>query len=322
MLDFNNILATPGADIQYFQGPATTTLVQWQTWRKPRGARWIHLLGVGGGGGGGAGINTITTSGSGAGGSSGGQTSVMIPAMFVPDTLYIQAGRGGAGATTSGGLGTAGIITYVCIAPYTTIAPAGTLLLATGGTAGTVAATLDTGGGAPAAVSAATIAGMCLAGRGFFILLAGQVGAIGSAQGNPSVSITPPTTGLMVTGGAGGGGSFAGAGTAGGSIPAFNFSFPTIGSEFLPLPISGGTAAVTSTPAGPAGGGFISRNLLFNFGGAGGGGATTTAGGLASAGGDGAPGCGGGGGGGMTTTNSTIARGGNGGPGFVYIITT
>ena len=319
MLDFNNILATPGADIQYFQGSSTVTLRQWQTWRKPRGARWIHLLGVGGGGGGGAGINTTTTSGSGAGGSSGGQTSVMIPAMFVPDTLYIQAGAGGAGATTSGGLGTAGIITYVCIAPYTTIAPAGTLLLATGGTAGTVAATLDTGGGAPAAVAAATIAGMCLAGRGFFILLAGQAGAIGSAQGNPSVSITPPTTGLMVTGGAGGGGSFAGAGTAGGNI---NVIPNMLGTDFFPLPLSGGTAAVTSTPAGTAGARFISKNSLFNFGGSGGGGATTTAGGLASAGGDGAPGSGGGGGGGMNTTNNTIARGGNGGPGFVYIITT
>ena len=318
MLDFNNILATPGADIQYFQGPATTTLVQWQTWKKPRGARWIHLLGVGGGGGGGAGINTTTTSGSGAGGSSGGQTSVMIPAMFVPDTLYIQAGRGGLGATTSGGLGTAGIITYVCIAPFTIIAPAGTLLLATGGTAGTVAATLDTGGAAPAAVSAATIAGMCLAGRGFFALLAGQVGVAGGASTAAGTNLTPPTTGLMVTGGAGGGGSST-TGFAGGNI---NVIPNMLGTDFFPVPISGGTAAVTSTPAGNAGAGFISRNSLFNFGGAGGGGATTTAGGLASAGGDGAPGCGGGGGGGMTTTNSTIARGGNGGPGFVYIITT
>jgi hypothetical protein len=319
MLDFNNILATPGADIQYFQGPATTTLVQWQTWRKPRGARWIHLLGVGGGGGGGAGINTTTISGSGAGGSSGGQTSVMIPAMFVPDTLYIQAGRGGLGATTSGGLGTAGIATYVCITPYTTIAPAGTLLLASGGTAGTVAPTSDTGGAAPGSGGAASIASMCLAGRGFFAFFALQAGAVGSAQGNPSVSITPPTTGLMVTGGAGGGGSWSGAGTAGGSINAIAGN---LGNDFFPVPISGGTAAVTSTPAGPARGGFISRNLLFNFGGAGGGGATTTAGGLASAGGDGAPGCGGGGGGGMTTANPTIARGGDGGPGFVYIITT
>jgi hypothetical protein len=319
MLDFNHVLATPGADIQYFEGPATTTLLQWQVWRKPRGARWIHLLGVGGGGGGGAGINTTTTSGGGAGGSSGGQTTVMIPAMFVPDTLYIQAGAGGAGATTTAGLGLAGIITYVCIAPYTTIAPAGTLLLATGGTAGTAVATATTGGAAPGAVAAATIAGMCLAGRGFYTLLAGQVGIAGAASTLVGSPLTPPTTGLMVTGGGGGGGCNGATGFAGGSISAISGALST---NFFPLPRPGGTAAVTITPAGAAGAGFISKNSLFNFGGGGGGGATTTAGGRASAGGDGAPGCGGGGGGGMNTTNNTIARGGNGGPGFVYIITT
>ena len=318
MLDFNNILATPGADIQYFQGPATTTLVQWQVWKKPRGARWIHLLGVGGGGGGGAGINTTTTSGAGAGGSSGGQTTVMIPAMFVPDTLYVQAGRGGAGATTSGGLGTAGIITYVCIAPYTTIAPAGTLLLATGGTAGTTAATSTTGGTAPGAVAVATIAGMCLAGRGFFTLLAGQVGIAGAAPTLAGNNLTPPTTGLMVTGGPGGGGASGGGGGGGSSI---NSITNALGEEFFPF-LPGGTGTIGSTPATAASAGFRSRNFLFNFGGTGGGGASDTAGGLASAGGDGAPGCGGGGGGGMATINPTIARGGNGGPGFVYIITT
>jgi hypothetical protein len=319
MLDFNNILATPGADIQYFEGSATASQTQWQTWRKPRGARWIHLLGVGGGGGGGTGINTTTTSGAGAGGSSGGQTTVMIPAMFVPDTLYIQAGRGGAGATATASLGTAGITTYVCIAPYTTIAPAGTLLLANPGTAGTAVATATTGGAAPGAVTVATIAGMCLAGRGFYTLLAGQVGSAGASSTVPGFPVTPPTTGLMVTGGAGGGGCNGATGFAGGSIIQIS---GTLGTNFFPVPISGGAAPFTSNPAGAAGGRFISRNLLFNFGGAGGGGATTTAGGRASAGGDGAPGSGGGGGGGMSSTNNTIARGGNGGPGFVYIITT
>ena len=320
MLDFNNILATPGADIQYFEGSAPNTLTRWQTWRKPRGARWIYLLGVGGGGGGGTGINTAATSGGGAGGSSGGQTSVMIPAMFVPDTLYIQAGQGGPGATTSGGNGSAGTITYVCIEPYqTAIGPAGTLLLATGGTATTASATATTGGTSPGAVAAATIAGMCLAGRGFYQFFAGQVGATGGASTAVGTNQTPPTTGLMVTSGAGGGGCNDVTGFAGGNI---NTIANMLGTDFFPLPISGGIAAVTSTPAGVGGSGFISKNNLFNFGGAGGGGATTTAGGTAGAGGSGAPGCGGGGGGGQNTTNSTVARGGAGGPGFVYIITT
>jgi hypothetical protein len=319
MLDFNNILATPGADIQYFQGSATATLTQWQVWKKPRGARWIYLLGVGGGGGGGTGINTAATSGGGAGGSSGGQTSVMIPAMLVPDTLYIQAGAGGAGATASGGNGSAGTITYVTIEPVQNVpGPASTLLLATGGTATTASATATTGGTTPGAVAVATIAGMCLAGRGFYQFFAGQVGATGGASTAAGTNQTPPTTGLMVTSGGGGGGSST-TGFAGGNI---NTIANMLGTDFFPLPISGGIAAVTSTPAGVGGSGFISKNNLFNFGGAGGGGATDTAGGTAGAGGSGAPGCGGGGGGGQNTTNSTVARGGNGGPGFVYIITT
>jgi hypothetical protein len=318
MLDFNNILATPGADIQYFEGTSTATLTQWQVWKKPRGVKWIYLLGVGGGGGGGTGVNTATTSGGGAGGSSGGQSSVMIPAMFVPDTLYIQAGAGGAGATTSGGLGTAGTITYVCISPYTTIAPAGTLLLASGGTSTTSAATSTTGGTVPGAVANATLVGMCLAGRGFSTLLGGQVGAQGATAGATGANIIPPTTGLMVTGGGGGGGTNA-SGANAGSINAIT---GTLGTDFFPLPISGGTQNGTgsSVPSGDGQSGFASRNFLFNFGGAGGGGATDTAGGTAGRGGDGAPGCGGGAGGGMNTTNTTFAQGGNGGPGFVYII--
>jgi len=234
--------------------------------------------------------------------------------------LYIQAGAGGAGATTSGGLGTAGIITYVCISPYTTISPAGTLLLATGGTVTTAAATSLAGGTAPGAVSAATLGGMCLAGRGVYNFLAGQIASASGASTAAGTNLTVPTTGLMVTGGAGGGGTNA-SGVPAGSIIAIT---GTLGTDFFPLPISGGTQNGTgsSVPSGAGQSGFASRNFLFNFGGAAGGGATDTAGGTAGAGGDGAPGCGGGGAGGMNTTNTTIARGGNGGAGFVYIITT
>jgi len=320
MLDFNNILATPGADIQYFSGPATTTLRQWQTWRKPRGARWIHLLGVGGGGGGGTGFTT-GAGGGGCGGSSGGQTTVMIPAMFVPDTLYIQAGAGGAGAPAGSGatLGTAGLITYVCLVPYSTISPAGTLLLANGGAVGAAVPTATFGGTAPAAVAAATIAGMCLAGRGFYTLLAGHAGIAGANAGANGGGMSVPTTGLMVTGGTGGGGGSAGAtgGTGGEIFPISNM----LGTDFFALPVPG-TGAFGSTPATSAGSGVVSRNFLFNFGGTGGGGGTNDAAGVASAGGDGAPGCGGGGAGCTGSGAVSIPRGGNGGPGFVYIITT
>jgi len=319
MLDFNNILATPGADIQYFEGTSTATLTQWQVWKKPRGAKWIHLLGVGGGGGGGTGF-TSGAGGAGAGGSSGAQTSVMIPAMFVPDILYIQAGAGGPGATVGATLGTAGTITYVCIEPYSTIAPAGTLLLANGGTVGAAVPTASLGGTAPAsAPAAASLIGMCLAGRGFSTLLGGQQGIVGAGAGAfNGASITPPSTGLMVTGGAGGGSS--GAAATGGNGGSIAVIANMLGTDFFSLPLAGGTGAASSIPATAASSGVVSRNFLFNFGGAGGGGGSTNAAGIPSAGGDGAPGCGGGGAGCTGSGAVSIARGGNGGAGFVYII--
>jgi hypothetical protein len=93
-----------------------------------------------------------------------------------------------------------------------------------------------------------------------------------------------------------------------------------LGTDFFPLPITGGTAGTSSSPGGDGGAGFISKNYLMNFGGAGGG--ATQGGidnGLAGAGGDGAPGCGGGAGA-ITTNNTAAVTSGNGGPGFVIII--
>lgn len=313
MLDFNNILATPGADIQYFEGPVTTTLSQYQVWKKPRGAKFVYMIGVGGGGGGSCGnAAAVSTGGGGAGGSSGGQTSVMIPAMFVPDTLYIQAGAGGAGATTSAGFGAVGLPTYVCISPYTSVAPAGTFLLANGGTVSAGAPTSANGGTAPGAVQAATLTLMCLAGRGFSTRLAGQVGGAGAAaNASTAPTVNLPTTGLMVTGGSGGGGVGSG---NGGSI----FYSGSLGADFLPILQGGVNGGGGSATPGKAG--FIARNFLMNYGGTGG--AAGGSGLQGSAGGNGAPGCGGGGGGGASTSFPTIAPAGAGGPGFVYIITT
>jgi len=310
MLDFNNVLATPGADIPYVSGPMTQSLTQWQTWRKPRGARWIHMIGVGGGGGGSCGnAAAVSTGGGGAGGSSGGQTTVMIPAMFVPDVLYIQAGAGGAGATTSAGFGVVGQPTYVTIEPVQNVpGPASTLLLANNGTVSATAPTTANGGLAPGAVAAATLAGMCLAGRGFYTLIAGQVGGAGGAANGTAPIVNLPATGLMVTGGSGGGGVGSG---SGGSIGTSGF----LGTEFFPI-LQGGSA-FGSTTANP---GFIARNFMMNYGGTGGGGGGS--GFQGTAGGNGAPGCGGGGGGGASNSFPTIAPAGSGGPGFVYIITT
>ena len=55
-------------------------------------------------------VNTSTTSGGGAGGGSGALSTLMIPAAFLPDLLYIQAGLGGVQPATlvSGAVGVAG----------------------------------------------------------------------------------------------------------------------------------------------------------------------------------------------------------------------
>jgi len=294
--------ATPGATF-------TLMVPQWQTWRKPRGCKWVYMLGVGGGGSGGCGVNTGTTSGGGSGGGSGSQSVVMIPAMFVPDILYIACGNGGLAQTASGLTGLPGLQTYVAIEPDIGMDFNKNLLWANPGNVTGTAATTSSGGLAGAAAAAGFIAYMPLAGRAFYNLLAGQTGS-GGGSGGTGATLSIPATGSMVTGGSGGGS----VGSAGGPISA-----PTgiLGTDFF-ANFPALAAASGSTP-GQAGANFIARNFIMNYGGQGGGGATTTAGGSAGAGGDGAPGCGGGGSGGATTTNTTL-RSGAGGPGFVLIL--
>lgn len=319
MLDFNHILSTPGYDIQEFYGQVGTTLVQWQTWRKPRGVNWVYMIGVGGGGGGGASRNSTTTSAGSSGGGSGAQTTVMIPARFIPDTLYIQAGSGGAGGvytgtSTTGNSGNSGLPTYVAIEPSTTLTANMTLLVADGGSFGRAGTTAIVIGGPGGTVS--TIATMPLAGRGVFNFLAGQAGQNGNNISGYT-SFLPPFTGLMVTGGcAGGGTNNAGNGIQGGGIFA---PINQLGRDFFPL-IFPGTPASGSTPGVNASGGYISRNYLRFFGGGGAGGSSGTSGGTSSRGGNGAPGCGGGGGGGENSAAGGVSKSGNGGPGFVIII--
>ena len=317
MLDFNHVLSTPGYDFQQFVSGGTS-LTLWQTWRKPRGVNWIYLIGVGGGSSGGTGFAGTTTAGGGQGGGSGAQTTVLIPATFIPDILYIQCGLGGIGPTTASTSGNPGTATYVTIEPDTTITANMTLLFANFQNAGGSAATATVGGTAGVAATIATIANMPLAGRGVYNFFGGQSGTAGGTNTTAGVSLSLPTVGLMVTGGAGAGGSQTSPAFAGGAISG---STGALGQDFFPSSIAGGTGATGATPATPGNPGFISRNYLMNIGGTGGGGASATgAGGISSSGGNGAPGCGGGGSGGTTTQNTTVPRGGNGGPGFVYII--
>lgn len=127
--------------------------------------------------------------------------------------------------------------------------------------------------------------------------------------------IVNPTTGLLVSGGQGGG--------AGGTTPTAGAGFTTVtgslGQEFF-TPLAAGAVASGATPATSGVDGFISKNYLMFSGGTGGGGSHATAGGIAAKGGNGSYGCGGGGAGAINSVNTTQPASGAGGPGFVITI--
>lgn len=294
-------------DIQVFTASQSTDTTEgWQSYTRPDGASWVFILLISSGGGGGMGAGGAATLAPGGGGS-GSMTRLMAPAFLLPQRLYIRAGNGGLGATTSGAGGT-GTTSYVCVLPNTT--QSNIVLSAVGGTGAAGAASFS--GGAGAAAVAAT-AGPFI-GNGLFVSVAGQGGTQGSNTTNGAATdITPGTSGLIVTSGAGGGN-----GTAqGGSCSSAGGSWRLI---------SGG--AGTSGTGGRNGfrtNHMIAANLLnmgsdapmvFSGGSGGGGHSTGAAGGAGS----GAYGCGGGGGGNSSGVGGTAGTGGNGGSALIIIM--
>src|SRR6266550_1648778 len=107
MIDLSHLVNSQSADVQTYTIPSTVNNTQWHTWNKPRGASMCYMICIGGGGGGGASTST-TSSGAGGGGSSAGQSTILIPAILIPDQLFIQIGAGGAGGASSSASGGAG----------------------------------------------------------------------------------------------------------------------------------------------------------------------------------------------------------------------
>lgn len=288
MLDLSHLATSTSCDVQMFPGTATVENTQWSTWRRPRGTSMLFAICIGGGAPGGAGF-TGTPGGGGGGGGSSAQSKVLVPSILLPETLYIQSGS-------------AGILSYVAVAPNTT---ATNVLLRsgaaapTGGGAGTGAAA----GTAGSAGTIATIASMPLAGLGIYQLIAGNAGTAGGAQtGAVGAAQTIPVTSTICMGGTGGGGQN-GVGFNGGLITAISNSLI---SEQRPQP------ALVATPDGS--GGLNFNTPFFQFGGMGGASTTSGNGGLGGAGGYGA----GGGGGGASA--GTAGSFGPGGPGLVIMI--
>jgi hypothetical protein len=307
MLDLFHTPSSTLTDIKTFYGGTAALGVTWQTWLKPRGKTMANILLVGCGGNGGNGVvGANSTAAGGGGGGSGAQAMLTIPIHNLPDVLYLCLPDKGVGGTA---------VSYIGIAP--TINVNQLVLTAKGGGNGGNGSGATAGGAGSAGVL--TAIGDCpLAALGNYNFLVGQAGIIGGTTVSAG-TLTLPTTGLIVTGGTGGGGlpAAAATGTNGGS-----FTVPVAPTIFYPH--AGGQGSATATvPAdlGRSGNECKISGLLYFYGGTGSAsthGTALTTGLVQGKGGNGGPGSGGGGSGGALTS-STAATGGLGGSGFAII---
>jgi hypothetical protein len=315
MLDFAHLPKPQNGTIDYFPGFSNTAGGSWEVWNKPRNCTFIRILCISGGGGGSSGFPSATTNtrGGGGSGSCSGYVYVTIPAVFLPDRLYVSAGiggRGGESSTTISNAGFGGVESYVCIAPST--ATIYVVCYAHRGL-GAAAAT-SSAGGTLGGVLVNALSNSLQAFQGHYNNINGQQGVSGgAAAGANGGSIAYPNTGILLSGGASGAG---GAGFAGGDINA-----PASQNDTLTLfqTLTGGAAGtVGSTIGGNGSDGVELYQPLLATGGSGGGSSFdgTARGGD---GGDGGFGSGGGGGGAGGTDGG--GAGGNGGPGLIVIHT-
>ena len=122
MVDYFGLPKKGRSDKQVFTPQGTNANLNWQQWVKPTGANMIYMYAIGGGGGGGGGFTRAAAAagGGGGGGGAAATASLLIPAIFVPDVLYVQPGIGGLGSTGSGVAGSAGGHSYVSIGAFPT----------------------------------------------------------------------------------------------------------------------------------------------------------------------------------------------------------
>jgi hypothetical protein len=268
----------------------TTTIFyatgNWQTWNKPRNAKFIEIFCLGGGASGGQ--NVLSNPTGGGGGGSGGIVRGLIPAFLLPDTLYILVGKGGAGVTTAAS-GNVGGISYIGLQPSTSeqtlICKSSTSPPGGGSQASTA------GAGAPISVVSLSAFGNL----GFFTAIAGVAGGAGGVSGGGGSNVAALASNLL-TGGAGAAGRGASVFNTGGSV--------TAASSILTTQVNGGQSSGSD---GESGYGFLQP-----FCGTGGGGGASNLSGPGGRGGNGWYGCGGGGAGGSTNTLSSSGAGGDG----------
>jgi hypothetical protein len=272
-------------------------------WSKPQNITMINFFVVAAGGGGGGGNATSPSIGSqgGGGGGGGGVTKLTIPAIFIPETLILNVGVGGAGGGNAVA-GTAGGSSYIDI-------PGGSNVVSTriiftnggaGGGAGGASGGLAGGGGGVAAATTSVYHNL-----GIFSAIAGGNGTAGYGASSTATPVSALAT--LTSGGSGGAARSAQPTFVRGTPGGIDANGTTLSDTFA----SDGTIILD----GP--GGQISWKPFQTTGGVGGWGARngTVPGGN---GGHGAIGSGGGGGGG-NNTGFVGGRGGNGGHGLIII---
>lgn len=302
MIDLQHIPTNKFTDVFYAGN-------EWQTWDKPKNAKIISIFAIGGGGGGGSGgtqLNGgVANIAGGGGGGSSAYAYATFPAMYLPDRIYIEVGRGGAGAASGlvTGVGGTGSVSYISSIPEST--NVADLILASGTVAARGGAATTTGG------AAGTVFSLANSFISQMAMVSGAAGTVGGAgvSGNAGTSITPT---LILSPGAGGGGKNTTATVFnGGAINAYGPA---------PAVAAGLAASPSSSPAGHGNAGvswfMIPDKPMFFTGGSGGGASNSNQGGR---GGNGGYGCGGGGGGNGSSSTGGAGGGGNGGDGLVII---
>ena len=315
MLDLYHLSGVTGTTTQdvFVGGPAGSAIIP-QPWHKPRGKTTCHIFCVGSGGGGGAGfVGAASAAGGGAGGGSGAQCSVVLPLSVLPNMLYVFAGVPGTGGQTSGAIGGGGWESRVSLTPVITGTSAA-VAIANGGGAGFGGAA----SGAATAGAAGTVTTIAL--QPYLLLhglmttdvnIAGHTGSAGGAPNSVGSDSIMTQTGLVVCGGAGGGG-------IGSTADGKNGGFIVGAGVFAN--INPGLGGAASGGHGNAGYNWKANQvgMFFSSGGSGGAGSAFNSATSGGNGGDGGFGSGGGGGG-ACLTGGTAGRGGNGGPGIVVI---
>jgi hypothetical protein len=270
-----------------------------QTWLKPPGISFAHIvtIGAGGGGGGTVAFQSGVAWRGGGGGGSGAISSVFLPAYLIPDILYINVGIGGTGGAASStftpNIGLAGGNTYVNFYPIQT--PSYSICAASGGLASGVPTSGGTGAGGGTGGVIVSSTAFPISQIGLRVYIVGAAGGRGGTIDAPGV-----TAAYRVTGGGGGNGN-----TVGGAFLATGTAINPVGQYSL--------QSISPSPVGTQGSSLIDLVKFVFSGGTGAGSSGTISG---SAGGNGGYGCGGGGGG---VGPGLGGAGGNGGDGLVII---